>query len=47
MRYANCKTLGKAVLQVLKMRLQNAKHCAIFTKYKTRFCEKQLIFSAK
>lgn len=46
MRYANCKMPAKAILQVFKMLLQNAKYCANFTKSKTRFCEKRLIFSA-
>ena len=45
--YANCKMFDEAVLQVFKMLLQNAKPCASFTKSKTRFCEKRLIFLAR
>ncbi len=47
LHYANCKMSAKAILQVFKMRLQNAKYCATFTKYKICFCEKQLIFSSE
>ena len=38
---------NKAILQVFKMRLQNKENCATCTKCETRFCRKQLIFSAE
>lgn len=47
LHYANCKMPAKAILQVFKLRLQNEKNCAICTKYETRFCRKQLNFSAE
>ena len=47
LHYANCKMPAKAILQVFKMRLQNKKNCATCTKCETRFCRKQLIFSAE
>lgn len=47
LHYANCKMSAKAILQVFKMRLQNEKNCATCTKSETRFCRKQLIFSAE
>lgn len=46
LHYANCKMPAKAILQVFKMRLQNKENCATCTKCETRFCRKQLIFSA-